>query len=807
MPTFEVTRGGRVFEVIASSPDEAGSKADAALAAAPATAASSPMTLDQQKAIAIATARMRAISTAPQQDAAPTPPLPDGYQLLPPLPEGYQLEQSIPAAPDAPAAPGPTSWLPGGETLGDATQRVGSGIPFSDEILAGAATPFRAAYNAATGADAGKSLSDRLGGAYDTEVAHERQLQSDASVRSPIAGMIGDVAGGALTMGGGGAAAELPSLAAVTAEREAAAQAAAAAAAPVKSAATRVADFAGRTGKSAGAGAAYGGVQGFSEGEGLNDRLNKGKGGALWGSLAGGVGTPLLEGATKVGENFIAPGIRAFTNPAGQAARKAGASIEGDARLAAMSGSEVPQRGLNNAEYDAAQAAGLPVTNLDRGGKRTLQTADAAVTRSPEARAILDPMLDQRHGEQFDQTSSLIDSMMPGGGSTAAREAIIKKGRLINDANYKMANLHPNAQGMWDKNFEQMMQSDQMQKAAKDAISTGTNDAAANGFTPIRAPFKTDPATGRLVMKSADEIAAVKAAGGKDFAPNLAFWNETKKGLDDIINKGSDPITKHVDNNARQAIQMKSTLLNHLDKLVPTYKTARAGAGRYLGEANASALGEKLFSTGNKLKPGELAQTVSKWTPAEHEEAATSYLDAYRADLKRRAKAPNTGTFRDLSKNLFGDSSQANLDVARSVIGRPRADRLEALNAVQSLMASKRQGIGKGSPTATRIIADKLLSPFGGAGAAYGANAWETGDLNPFSGATLAGAVAGLGGRVHNSARDRMAVEFSRLMSSGDRNLIPSVIGRIADNPKMMGYLRLLARPLQVLGAQHGASP
>src|SRR3990167_2450905 len=65
-------------------------------------------------------------------------------------------------------------------TVHDATTGVGMGIPFKDELMAGAATPFRVAGRAITGADEGQSIGERFGSAYDVELEQQRQIEAQA---------------------------------------------------------------------------------------------------------------------------------------------------------------------------------------------------------------------------------------------------------------------------------------------------------------------------------------------------------------------------------------------------------------------------------------------------------------------------------------------------------------------------------------------------------------------------------------------------------------------------------------------------
>jgi hypothetical protein len=143
--------------------------------------------------------------------------------------------------------------------LHDSATGIGDAMTlgFKDEILAGAAAPFRAGYNALTGG------GFDLGSAYDTELANQRGIQKIAEKRSPIATTVGQIAGGIAS----------PSMA------------------PVGGAPATVLGMAGR---GAGQGALTGGVYGFGSGEGADDRLAKGAIGGATGAAIGGV----LGGAT-----------------------------------------------------------------------------------------------------------------------------------------------------------------------------------------------------------------------------------------------------------------------------------------------------------------------------------------------------------------------------------------------------------------------------------------------------------------------------------------------------------------------------
>lgn len=232
------------------------------------------------------------------------------------------------------------------ETFQDATTGVESGIPFSDEMVAGAAAPFRAAYG--IGRDViqgrgGKGLLGRLGEAYDTELGNIRGIQQRAAERSPIAHTGGAIAGG-MALGGqlskGGAT--LLNVAKPTVP--------------------------GMIGRGAAEGAAYGGVYGFGEGEGVEDRVNRGLEGAAIGALTGGA----LGAAGGV-----------------QAAKEARRAIPETEQLKQM----------KTAAYQAVKDSGISYTpqqvrNLANAVRSAVSKAKISPVRHPKAASLADDIED-----------------------------------------------------------------------------------------------------------------------------------------------------------------------------------------------------------------------------------------------------------------------------------------------------------------------------------------------------------------------------------------------------------------------------
>lgn len=661
------------------------------------------LTLEQQRALALASARARAAGEAK------------------PGPFGSGVAQ----------------------TLDDSISGVASGIPFSDEIEAGIAAPFRAVAQKVKAGDwSAPGLSD-FGDAYSTEVEGLRKRRSDAAERSPTATTVGQVAGGLLTMGKGAAPAATWGGRALQAGRDT---------------------------------AIYGGLQGAGEGEGFDDRAKKAVGGAIVGGLTGVAVSPAAELITKGVQTQIAPRVRSIFKPSDEAARRVGLAIGKD--RAATAGMELPARGLTNKEFDAAVAEGAPVTNLERGAHYTRSLADSAATNSPGARNMLHEVLHDRSQTQFPRTSALLDEMVPGT-TDDVRDALLARARSVNDPAYQAAHAHQNAQVMWDDTLHGLAQSDLVRDAMKKAVSSSTNKAVRQGQAPIRHPFTIDKQTGELSL------------GNPNISPNLGFWDEVKRKIDDQINVFKRSGEKEA---MADAVAIKNQLVSHLDNLVPEYGAARSGAAGFIKADNALDAGAKLV-TDRSVTPDAAFRMYGKMNPAERELTKIGIVNT----LKQRLG--NLKDTTDLTTHLFTDpNSRGRLGI---FLGDENMGRLgQHLKEEQLMSMTKNQVVG-GSPTARRLKESALVGL--GGGALYGAG---TGDFDIAhmgqAGGLLAAGRFGSKFATHKF-EERMAMKIAEKLLSNSPAAYREASRLLAQNPHLLAVVRAMTAPLGVFGAQQGA--
>jgi hypothetical protein len=626
------------------------------------------------------------------------------------------------------------------QTIDDSVSGVASGIPFSDEIEAGMAAPFRAIARKVKAGDWSAPGLDDFGDAYNTEVEGLRKRRADASERSPVATTVGQVAGGLITMGRGSAPAATWGGRALQAGRDT---------------------------------AIYGGLQGAGEGEGFEDRVKKGAGGALVGGATGLVASPVAEGVVKGVQTQIAPRIRSVFKPNEEAARRVGLAIGKDRKI--TGGNELPARGLTDKEFAASEFPD-ELTNMERGSHYTRSLADSAATNSPGARNMLHERLHDRSQTQFSRTSTLLDEMTPGD-TEAVREGLLARARNVNDPAYDAAHAHPKAQMMWDGELEHLAQADIVRSAMKEAVRTGTNAAVRQGQKPIRHPFSID-STGELHLAN------------PNVAPNLAFWDRVKRKMDDAIGKLKRDGAKDA---VAEATDIKRQLVEHIDGLVPDYKVARKGAAGFIGAENALDAGADLVN--KKIDPALAFKMYGKMNPAERELAKIGIVNA----LKKRLG--DVKDVNDLTKHIFSDpNSRARLGV---FLGDKNMGRLGQHLKEETLMQMTKNQVTGGSPTARRLKESALVGLGGGALYGGATGDYDLGHMAQFGGALGA---ARFGGKLAvHKFEDRMAMKIAEKLLSNNPATYREASRLLAQNPHLLGAVRAMTAPLGVYGAQKGA--
>jgi hypothetical protein len=94
---------------------------------------------------------------------------------------------------------------------------------------------------------------------------------------------------------------------------------------------------------------------------------------------------------------------------------------------------------------------------------------------------------------------------------------------------------------------------------------------------------------------------------------NLAFWDATKRELDDAASNGP----AHGGERSSSAGDLARMLRNELDQHVPSYQQARAGAAHFFDAENALEAGQNFV--GKNMTANEARRALAQMTPQERQ--------------------------------------------------------------------------------------------------------------------------------------------------------------------------------------------
>lgn len=481
-----------------------------------------------------------------------------------------------------------------------------------------------------------------------------------------------------------------------------------------------------------------------------------------------------LRGAgrlAKAGANWatgdIAPVIKAFWNP-----EKAGQAAVGRAMAADRSAGY----GLNPADEALAQANGLNITNLDRGGPATRRLARVAKSSSQEAEAGLVGSVDR--GAPGLDTANFLTKLVGGSADDLSlRQGLQSQARLVNDPAYRKAYSAPAAQSIWSQDLANMFQAPEFAAAVQDAEKVGRTRAAVDGSRAVRQPFVFGP-DGSVTMKPG-------------VTPTLEFWDKVKIGLDRQI-QALAPTEK---SRIADLTALKQKLVSTLDGAVPAYKTARQGASAFFGAEDAMDAGRQFAMQPRNLPEAKAA--IAKMSPAERKAfeigAASTAIDV----LKTK------DTFAAV-KQVFG--SPAAREFWHTTLGAPRAAQLESFVKVQAIQQASKDAVQGGSHTY-----DLLL---GGGLATGGFVANQTGFVDPRAGsaAMIIGAARLGRGTLGRAVDKQVLTNAANLLASGDKAALNKVIANATLSPRWRAaldaiYTGMAAASRGAVMATVGASP
>jgi hypothetical protein len=515
-----------------------------------------------------------------------------------------------------------------------------------------------------------------------------------------------------------------------------------------------------QAGRGALAGGVYGGIAGAGEGEDFTDRTGRALTGAAVGGTIGAAAPPLVEVIGRVARAAVRPvvnTVRGLVSPEAEAARRVGGHVAADIRADPDAVSR-----LTAPEFQAYSQAGGPATVMDLGGEATRALARSAANTSPEGRGILNRTINERFEGQEPRVTGWLRETFNYPDAAAQQKAIEQTARTVNAGAYAKA-FSDGARPLWDEGFEQLTAAPAVQEAIKRATKTGANKAAAEGFRPPQSPFQF-AADGTMTPK-------------QGVHPTLQFWDSVKRNLDDMINSAKRSGEKEA---ARDLNALRTSMVSHLDELVPSYQKARSGAAHFFGAENALEAGQN-FVTQN-LKNDQVRHQLAKMSATERQLFQDGFVSRYIETLER------VGDRRSVL-NKIAESPQAR-EKLEMVLGPQKARELEAAKRVEGIMDLARGAVQGNSKTAQYLTELGLAGGVGG----YG---YFTSDPKAIMYAGLVWGAA----RGRNVIDSRVATKVAQMLTSSDPAVASKGIQMVARSERLLDQFRRVDKHLARTGA------
>ncbi len=558
-------------------------------------------------------------------------------------------------------------------------------------------------------------------------------------------------------------------------------------------AATKIAKFGAGALDSAFSGGLYGGMSGAGEGEGIADRAVKGATGLVSGILGGGLAHTIGTGIGAAAEKYGAPvvnTVRGWMNPEGEAARRVAAALKADNEMIAAG----TAKGMTPQQRIAAKQAGEPVTLADLGAGRTQALLRSAANTSPEGRAQLEKVIQDRFLSQGERVADTVRQVVPGGQANARKSA----DQLVAEYDKGRTPLYQKAYEEGDKEIisptiERLMGSPTFEAAMKGAIESGKDAAIGKqGMGAFNPGIRLDPGGAFVYTKS-------KPGGGPVY-PNLQYWDAVKQQLDDVAQNAKQS------GNFRKADvvgSMAKVLRVELDAQVPSYRNARGFAEDFFGEKNALQAGRTL--AGKRMDPDDIRAVMAKMKPDER----MLFKEGYASDLAGRVIG-NIRDTRDVTKAMFASPNERKM--AAAIFGPGGMSMLQARMSLETIMDGARQAMGN-STTARQLIEAGLAGGavggfssgwdpmtvgqgiLGGAGARAGASKFLTEEVKV--------GAKHLIGKVDAKTARRVA----ELLTSDDPRLLRQGYQMAAKSQSIMQGLRSIANRVALAGQTPARQP
>lgn len=583
----------------------------------------------------------------------------------------------------------------------------------------------------AAGRMSGDSAAEKT---YADTTARERALNKTSEEQHPVADLTGNVAGSLLLPVGGAAGG---------------------------------ATLAARAGRGAALGAGYGALSGAGEGDGAGDRATRATTGAIVGGALGGAIPPVVEGVIQGTRAVTAPvvsALRGAVNPEAEASRRVVGSIQRDMQLD-------PQATGRLSAQDLAtnRAQGGPAVLMDVGGETTRALARSAANTSPEGRQTLNNTINDRFEGQGSRVTDWLRQTFHYPDAQAQSAAIDQVARNVNRPNYQRA-MREGDREIMSPEIERLMSSPAVVDAMRRASVSGKDRAVTQGMGGFNPGVTVE--NGIVNFR--------RGPNGVPTYPNLQFWDATKRELDSAAT-----VAQRQGDTSSVAGELARSLRDELDRHVPSYSTARAGAAHFFGAQDALEAGQNFVTA--KMANGDARQALARMSPTERQ----LFQDGFVSQFVH--KINEIGDRRNVLNQIGGSTAaRERLNIA---LGPQRASELEATLRVEGVMEMARGAVQGNSTTARQLVE---LGLAGGAAGTGGVGAYNM-DPKQMTYAAVAGAF--LAGKHHIDTR--LARRVAEMLTSNDPQILQRGARVVARDARMLDSLRSLDRRISSMTGEH----
>lgn len=480
---------------------------------------------------------------------------------------------------------------------------------------------------------------------------------------------------------------------------------------------------------------------------------------------ATGVAAPVVGRLAAAAARPVVNVARGVMNPADEASRRLATAIDRDIQSGTA--------GLSPQDFVAARNAGTPVNLMDVGGETTRAVARSAANTSPEGRDVLNRAINQRFETQGDRLINWLNSTFHYPNAEAQQEALDQVAKTTNKPAYMKA-YREGAQGLWSPELERLAGSDAVSKAMQTAAKNAKDEAIVSGYGAMN-PRITFTQDGRMQF--------TKGPSGVPTYPDLQFWDLTRRELSDAAIKAGPGTTE-----ARRYQTFAKALNAELDKLVPSYATARAGAARFFGAQDALEAGQQ--SVTSRMNNREMRSNLQKMSPQERQLFQDGFVDRFVQSIR---EAPDRRSV--LNQIAASPAARERLSIA---LGTQRANELEAMLRVEGIMDLARPALQGNSTTARQLVE---LGLAGGADLYQGGGSFTADPQALMNAALVYGAARG-----QRVIDERVAQQVARLLTSNDIHQLNRGIRLLGRNRTLLQHIRQADAALASIGAR-GAVP